>query len=332
MRRVVVTGVGMITPLGLELEQLARVRRERSSAVAVHDDLSEHGPVRAARVIDVPAKQLVRSNQLRRMDRLGRMAAVASTLALRHGGIDEELPVPPERAAVGWSSEFANLEETWSFQERVRTKGPRLASPMVFPNLVQNAPAGYVSIIHGLRGPTTTFCHHETCGVEALEWGARQIRHDRADMALIGITEELGPLLCAARGLFHVDEPPGEGSVALLLEDAGRAAARGATVHAAILGAAAGSHPQTSYRFASAAEAEEVLDLALRPAGLARDALAEVFGLQNSLVDVYGESGVLALLHVAVAVITGPLPAAVVSQARGGVTRAVVLGPPDGAP
>jgi len=331
-RRVVITGIGMLTPLGTELEQLQRVRRERPTGVAVHDDLLDGEPISAARVEQVPVKELVQSKQLRRMDRVGRMAAVSSTLALQHGGVLERIPDEDHRFAVSWASEFANLEETWSFQERLRTKGPRLASPMVFPNLVQNAPAGYLSIIHGLRGPTATFCHHETCGMEALEWGARQIRLGRADLALAGITEEVGPLLCAARKLFHVAEPPGEGSVALLLEEFEHARARGATVHAEVLGLAAGARPHRSYRMATAAESGEVLDRAIAPSGLARDDLAEVLGLEHSLVDVYGESGVLALLHVAIEALAGELPAATVTRARGGVTRAVVLGPPHEAP
>ena len=325
---IVLTGVGALTPLGHEPEVLLAALNGEICGVREHDDFIEGTRARAGLVGDIPARQLVRSPHLRKMDRVGRMAIVASTLALRHAGLGEHQPWAPERAAIGWATEFASLEQTWAFQERVRTKGPRLANPMVFPNLVQNAVAGYLSIIHGFRGPSTTFCHHESCAFESLSWAVRQLELGRADMVLTGVTEELGPLLYQVRAMFGIQQSPGEGSVALVLEREEDARARGARILATVAGQAARTMQLPPYRYASDEAAATVLDVALNRASVRRDDLCALLGVDRQLVDAVGSSAVLPLLHVAAVVLQGRFPAAVVARARGGATRAVVLDRP----
>ncbi len=326
--RVVLTGVGDLTPLGHEPGALQAALDGRISGVLDHEDFIEGATARAGLIRDIPAKQLVKSPHLRKMDRVGRMSIVSATLALRDAGLGEQLPCAPERAAIGWATEFASLEETWQFQERVRIKGPRLANPMVFPNLVQNAVAGYLSIIHGIKGPSATFCHHESCAFEALTWAVRQLKLGRADMALTGVTEELGPLLYQVRSLFGIEDCPGEGSVALVLEREDDALARGARILATVAGEAARTMQLPPYRYADEEAASAVLDVALQRASMDRAALRGLLGIEHQLVDAVGSSAVLPLLHVAALILQGQLPAAAVARARGGATRAVVLGPP----
>ena len=323
--RVVVTGIGMLTPLGSEPETLLAALDDGQCGVMEYEDFIEGKTARAGRVMNIPVKELIRSPHLRRMDRVGRMSVVASTLALRHAGLGEQLPCPAERAAIGWATELASTEETWRFQERVRTKGPRLANPLLFPNLVHNAAAGYLSIIHDLKGPSATFCHHECCAFEALSWGVRQLKLGRADMVLAGVTEELGPLLFQVRSLFAIRQSPGEGAAALVLEREDDARARGARILARIVGEAVVTTPLPPYRYADDEAAHAVLEAALERVSTPPMDLKAVIGIERQLVDAVGSSAVLPLLHLAAVVIQGKFPAAAVARARGGNSRAFVL-------
>lgn len=328
MSDVVVTGVGLLTPLGVEAEGLSTALAAGRSGVATHRDLMEGDEVLAGRVAEVPVKEVIRSPQLRRMDRMGKMATVAAGLAMRHAGLEESLPGAPERAAVGWATEYASLEQTWAFQERVRVKGPRLANPMAFPNLVQNAVAGYLSILYGLRGPSVTFCHHETCGLEALSWAERQLRRGRADLALVGVSEELGAVLYRARALIGVDAPPGEGSVALVLERRATASERGARVLATLASTSAAASPLPSHWYPTRDASAAVLRRAAERAGLSREGLVGTLGRSDHLAGAVGMSAVLPLFHLAAQVMAGRFPVATVADARGGAARAAVLTAP----
>ena len=329
MSAVVLTGVGLLTPLGTDPADHVDALDGHLTGVGDHDDLVPGKRLRAGRVTDVPAKELIRSRQLRRMDRLGRMAAVSGALALRDAGLEGGLPVPAERAAVGWATEYASLEQTWAFQERVRIKGPRLANPMAFPNLVQNAAAGHLAILFGLRGPSVTFCHHETCGLEALAWAMRQLRHDRADVALVGVTEELGGVLFRARALIGVDAAPGEGAVALVIERSEAARRRGVRVRATLAAESAAADPLPSHWYPTRDAAPRVIRRAVERAGIPESALRTVLGRNRDLSSAVGMSAVLPLLHVAVLAVSGELPAATVADARGGAARAVIMTPPE---
>jgi 3-oxoacyl-[acyl-carrier-protein] synthase II len=326
---VVITGIGLLTPLGVDADELSAALAAGRTGIAQHDDLRTGHTVAAGRIDQVPVKEIVRSPQLRRMDRLGKMATVAAGMALRHAGLGDGIGVPCERAAVGWATEYASLEHTWAFQERVRTRGPRLANPMSFPNLVQNAAAGYLSILFGLRGPSVTFCHHETCGLEALSWAARQLRRDRADLVLVGVSEELGEVLFRARSLIGVEAPPGEGAVALVLERRDAAVDRGARILATVAADSAAASPLPSHWYPSRDAAPRVLRLALERAGLSADELAAELGRARHLADAVGMSAVLPLFHVAALALAGEFPAATVVDARGGAARAVVLAGPE---
>jgi len=323
---VVITGVGVLTPLGWDRECLVAALRGERSGVAEHRDLVEGVAVRAARVVEVPARDVVASRQLRRMDRMGRMAAVAGTLALRDAGVLGDLPCASERVAVGWGTEFASLDETGTFQQRLRERGPRLANPMTFPNLVPSALAGHLGIIHGLRGPSLTFCHHETCGFEALAWGRRLLVTGRADLVLVGVSEEVGAVLAGTHVLLRATTPPGEGAAALVLERADDARRRSAAVLATVASTAAGNEPVSAHAYPDTSAAIRVLRRAGSAAGSWDEGLHPTLGAGHDLGPAFGHSSVLPLLHVAASIAGGQLPVGVVAAARGGALRAVVLG------
>lgn len=159
-----------------------------------------------------PARELFpdQGALIRRIDRLSRMI-VASAGALRDelGGLPAQ-----EEVAVAVGTEFGTTEETLKFLLRLRDKGPALANPMDFPNLVANAGAGYVGILLGLQGPSQTFCQHGCHGDDAIAWAAELVRDGGAQLAFAGAAEEWGGVLRAAHEAVRGPRwaPPGEGA------------------------------------------------------------------------------------------------------------------------
>ena len=229
----VITSIGILSPLGLGRETFAAAWRAGDSAPRVTQG-AETGGVRLPKYKAATLFPEHRKS-LRRMDRLSKL--VCSGVAWAR----DDRQGLGERDGLGLAvgTDFGTLTETWKFLTRLKTKGPALCNPMDFPNLVPNAGAGYAGIFLGLRGPSHTFCAHETCGDEAIAWIADGIAAGWIDAGLGGGAEELGETRAlatlAARGWSH-GAPPGEGAAMVLLETPERAKARGATVVARYLG------------------------------------------------------------------------------------------------
>ena len=264
MSRPVITSVGILNPLGLGRDEFVAAWDAGRSAEQLPSDNGPGGmqlPRFKAQTWFPEHRTL-----LRRMDRLSRMTCVAAGLARDDAaglGETEELGL-----AIG--TDLGTLEETWKFLIRLRDKGPALANPMDFPNLVPNAGAGYLGILLGLKGPSQTFCDHETCGDQAVAWAAEGVASDWFPGALAGSADELGPVRAsatAAIGCALPGEVQGEGSSALLIESEGRARKRGAPVLARHLGFRSATFPGRSPL------TREVDALGLE--GLIRQALAE---------------------------------------------------------
>ncbi len=206
-----VHGVGVATPLGLGREAFVAAWRAGDSAEPVAEGPQAGGArVPAFRLREHFPKH---KTMLRRMDRLSKLICLGAALAVDDAPIEE-----PDRTALGIGTDLGTLEGTWAFLCRVRDKGPALANPADFPNLVPNAGAGYAGIFLGLRGPSHTFCQHEVCGDEAVAWAAAGIAAGRFDFAYAGGAEELGDVRAhASRVAACGGTRPGEGAAILAL-------------------------------------------------------------------------------------------------------------------
>ena len=225
-----ITSVGLVTPLAQGRQGV--LDAWRSGAVAQPVAEGELSGALVAGGLKLRAWFPEQRNVLRRMDRLSKLMCMAAALARDDGGFGETGAL-----ALGVGTDLGTLETTWSFLSRLREKGPALANPMDFPNLVPNAGAGYVGIFCGLRGPSQTFCQHETCGDDAVAWGADAVRAGQVPAALVGGAEEMSATRLHAMEVAGCDlARPAEGAALLLVEPAGRAAARGATALASHLG------------------------------------------------------------------------------------------------
>lgn len=352
---VVLTGLGVVSPLGCDVGRFRTALLAATDGTAIVEDLAGpgRGPRRAARVGEIPAREHLPGALLRRMDRLAKMIGVAAASAAEDAGLvvrsgDAASPLraasavaDPEEVAVVAGSALGNVAESVQFLERAFHKGPSLANPMLFPNLVMNAAASSLAIAFGWRGPNLTVCEGGISGEVALETALSLLETGRAPAVVVAAGDELPPalvhvldalgLLSPRRGSREWSSPfdrgatgpiGGEGAAALVLEPASRAAARGRRAYAEISGVRrlrAGAAPV--WRFpASAAPIrfESVPDLVVASAdssperdalelallGPALDAGAAVTSIKGTVGE-YGSSGLANVLVAALALADG---------------------------
>ncbi len=256
MRRVAVTGLGAITPIGLDAPSTWRAAVAGESGVDFIKgfDTSEY-PVRiAAEVKDFDASTVVPPKEARRMDRNVLLAVGAAQEAWRDSGLNG---VDPARVGIVVGSAIGGLPGIVDQHSVLLERGPDRISPFFIPSVLVDSASGQIAISLGLRGPNYAPVSACATGSHAVGEAAELIRRGGADAVLAGGTEScIHPLIlagfCAMRGLVAEDEEParasrpfdatragfvmGEGACILLLEELDSAQARGATIYAEVLG------------------------------------------------------------------------------------------------
>jgi 3-oxoacyl-[acyl-carrier-protein] synthase II len=243
---IAITGLGIVSPIGVGEEAFFRALDERTSAVAA--TTFEGAPAMAARVGEFGAKQQIAPANLRRLPRLSQMAIVAAKEALAAG----ELPYDLERVGVVLGTGLGTLDETIGFMRGYLSGGPEAASPLLFPSSVMNAAAGQLALECKLRGVNTTVNHKDASPLGALLFAVDLLRLGRADALLCGAVDELNdPVIHGYRRLGAMapldgamrpydDVPsglhPGEGATVLLLERLKDATRRQARVRGVLVG------------------------------------------------------------------------------------------------
>ena len=353
MTAVAVTGIGVVSAFGHGVEPFWRGLT--AGACGLRPIRRFEVPPGVALGGEVPPLErqgLVLSAIGRRIDWLSLMALAACRLALADAGLGTRAP---GRTGLGFGSAWGNLHETGVFLDRLFARGQ--GNPLLFPNLVFNAPLSYASIELGITGPTAMLCAAEASGEAALAWGADQVAEGAVDVCLAGGAEELGAVLHQAlreSGLLARAAPrpldpaadgvcPGEGAAVLVLEPLARARARGGRIHARLVAAPAFTVPAPVHGWAldpvpvaegladplsdadvvfAAASGRPELD-ALEAAALARaldGRSVAVTAVRGALGD-FGAAGALATAAAALAVSTGVVPPTVgiVPPARAGL-------------
>jgi 3-oxoacyl-[acyl-carrier-protein] synthase II len=242
---VVVTGIGVVSGFGHGVDPFWQGLVSGGSGLApirrfeVPPDASL-----GAEVPPLDTRAFVRSSIGRRIDWVSLMTLAACRLALADAKLEA---LAPARTALALGSAFGNLSETQTFLDRMFARGA--GNPLVFPNLVFNAPLSYVSIELGITGPTAMLSGQEASGEMALGWGAAAIAGGAADLCLAGGADELGAVLHQVlregqslsrawpRPLDpHADGPcTGEGAAVLVLESESHACARAARIYARLV-------------------------------------------------------------------------------------------------
>ena len=254
-RRVVVTGLGTISPVGADVATTWKsLLAGHSGVVELTDSWAGELPARIAAWAAADPAALLDRTQARRTDRCEQLGIVAAREAWADAGAPE---VDPERLGVVVSSGIGGIASTLSAYDTLREKGWQRISPFTIPMLMPNGSAGWIGLELGARAGVHTTVSACASGAEAIGYAMDMIRQGRADVVLAGGTEAaIIPLNIAAFAAMRAlstrnDEPQrasrpfdkgrdgfvlGEGAGMIVLESAEHAARRGATVYAVAAG------------------------------------------------------------------------------------------------
>lgn len=291
-RRVVITGMGVVTSLGLDLTTFWNNLMAGKSGVTLIDsfDTSEYPTKIAAPVRDFNPEDHMDKKVARRMDRFVQFAVAASQFALQDAGLKIGENVDAERAGVYIGSGIGGLA-TWEEQHSILLeKGPKRVSPFFIPMMIANMASGQVSMLTGAKGPNSTAVTACATGTHSIGDSFRLIRNGEADVMICGGAEAaITPTgmagFCALRAMSTRNEEPekasrpfdkerdgfvmGEGAGVLVLEELEHALKRGAPIYAEVVGygMSADAHHMTDP--APGGEgAARCMALALKSAGL----------------------------------------------------------------
>ncbi len=256
-RRVVITGVGMVSSLGNDAEtSWERLLAGESGAGPITQFDSEGYPVHfACELKDFDPTDWVDHKSARRMDRFAQMILAAARQAEQDSGID--IAADAERIGASVATGIGGLHSFQSCYDLLIHRGPDRVSPFSIPSIIPNMGAGWVSIELGPKGPLMSQCTACAASNMAIGDAVDTIRLGRADAMIAGGSE--APVTRVGVAGFDAmralsrrnDDPPrasrpfdagrdglvmGEAAGAVVLEELGRAQARGATIYAELIG------------------------------------------------------------------------------------------------
>lgn len=256
--RVVVTGLGCVSPLGNSVADTWTNALAGKSGVdrITHFDTSAHETQIGAEVKDFDAAALFGRKEARRMDRYTQFAAAATREALQDAGV-EITPANRERIGALIGTGIGGIGTLNAEVEVLLTKGPRRVSPFLVPMMLPDSAGGQIAILFGMHGPNLGVISACASGTNAIGEAAEVIRAGRADVMVAGGAEAaIVPVALAGFSVMGAcsrrnDDPQrasrpfdkdrdgfviGEGGAALVLESEAHAKARGATILAEVLG------------------------------------------------------------------------------------------------
>ena len=257
MRRVVVTGLGPVTPIGVGAEEFLVAQHEARNGIRriTNFDASDLS-VTIAGEVDVNVEDYIERREAKRLDRFVHFALIGAELALRDAGLTPE-DVAGDRTGTAVGSGIGGLE-TWENQSGIRyERGAMRMSPFFIPMLIANMASGHVAMRFGLTGPSSSVVTACATGSSNIGEGWRMIQQDEADIVFAGGSE--APITPMGIGGFAVmkalstrnDSPEtasrpftasrdgfvaGEGAGILVLEEYEHARARGARIYAEVIG------------------------------------------------------------------------------------------------
>ncbi len=290
MRRVVVTGMGAITPIGLSVDEFWNGIKESKVGIGpiTKFDCSDFKVKIAAEVKDFVGKDYMDPKAAKRMELFSQYAVAAAKEAITQAGLDMEKE-DPYRVGTAVGSGTGSLQVIERNVERMRVKGPNRAEPLLVPLMISNMASGNVSIQFGLKGKSINVVTACATGTHNIGEAYRTIQYGDADVMIAGGTEAcVSPIGIAgftSLTALNVTEDVtkasipfdkdrngfvlGEGAGVVILEELEHAKARGANILAEVVGYGATSD---AYHITSPAEdgmgAANAMIYALRDAGI----------------------------------------------------------------
>lgn len=257
-RRIVVTGVGVVTPLGNDVETFWR--RLCAAESGIHTlttmDTSQHKVHFGGDIPDFDVEQVVEAREARRLDRFTQFAVYAATYAIRDAGLDLHA-LDRSKCGVILGSGIGGLGEIEAQIEKMLAKGPDRVSPFTVPKMMVNAAGGNISITFGFRGPNYAVATACASATNAMGDAMRSVRLGETNLVITGGSEaaitRMG--LAAFQNMKALstrnDDPAtasrpfdanrdgfvlGEGAGLLVFEELGHARERGAKIYAEVVG------------------------------------------------------------------------------------------------
>ena len=258
-QRVVVTGMGVVTSLGTDLQTFWTNLVEGKSGVSRIEsfDTSDYPTQIAAEIKTWTPEDYMDKKDARKMDRFVQFAVAAGRMALQDAGLRIGENADPERTGVIVGSGIGGLA-SWEEQHKILLeKGPRRVSPFFIPMMIANMASGQISILFGAKGPNTTAVTACATGTHSIGDSFRLIQRGEADVMICGGAEAaIRPIgmagFCAMRAMSTRNDEPekasrpfdaqrdgfvmGEGAGVLVLESLEHAQRRGAPIYAEVIG------------------------------------------------------------------------------------------------
>lgn len=257
-RRVVVTGLGMLTPLGNDVASTWQGLLEGQSGISniTHFDTTNFGTKFAGLINDFDVTEYMPKKEAKKMDLFIQYGVAAGVQALKDSGLeitDENAP----RVGVAVGSGIGGLTLIEENHVKLLNSGPRKLSPFYVPSTIINMISGHLSIMHGLRGPNISIVTACTTGLHNIGHAARMIAYGDADAMVAGGAEKASTPIgmggfSAARALSTRNDDPqaasrpwdkdrdgfvlADGAGVMVLEEYEHAKARGAKIYAELVG------------------------------------------------------------------------------------------------
>lgn len=289
-RRVVVTGLGAITPIGNSVEEFWNgIKAEKIGFDRItYFDVSEYRAKLAAQVKDFEPAQYMDKKAARRMEQFCQFAVAAAGEAIKDAGLDMEKE-DPFMVGCNVGSGIGSLQAMEREHIRLLEKGPNKIGPMMVPLMISNMAAGNVSIAYGLKGKSLNVVTACATGTHSIGEAFRTIQYGDADVMVAGGTESsITPIgvagFAALTALSNSEDPTrcsipfdkdrngfvmGEGAGIVVLEELEHAKARGAKIYAEVIGYGCSSD---AYHITSPAEdgsgAAKAMENAMRDGGV----------------------------------------------------------------
>lgn len=291
MSRVLITGMGMVTPVGIGNADVWQKVKSGVSGIGpiTRFDASEYATRIAAEVKDFRPEEFMDKKEARRADRFVQFAVAAAKLAMADSGMQLDA-IDKTRVGVVISSGIGGIETLEAQHQLLMEKGPSRVSPFLIPMMIGNMASGQVAISFGFKGPANNIVSACASGSQAVGEALRMLQRGEVDVVLAGGSEAaITPIgvagFCSARAMSTRNDDPvhasrpfdlerdgfvmGEGSAVVVLETEEHAIKRGARAYAELAGYAVTNdayhvtapHPE-------AEGATRCLQLVLQDAGL----------------------------------------------------------------
>ena len=301
-QRVVVTGIGMVTPLGIGREDFGRrlFAGETGIAEITSFDTSSLPSHLGAEINNFNPRDFISVKNMRRMDKISLMTAASARLALEDAGF-QITDANRDRVGMVLGTAFGATDITAQFLQTLFSGGPAAVNPILVPNTVMNAAAGHTSIELGFRGVNTTITHYAVSAENAIAYATAEIRRGTADFVFAGGADILSEFYYKALTKFKALSPQnkdqeachpfdkkrnglivGEGCGIICLESLQSAIDRGRKPYCEITGAGMGASPAKPNQWPqNASGIKKTFDRALKNASTSIDNIQAIFAAGN---------------------------------------------------